>query len=338
LAKKNLNESGEAKGLQRKTDWKGAFMIGLSATILVTGIGPYAAQSMGAACVQVFLLVTLMALVLCLCLAELAAMMPERSGGLPAYIQESFKVFGSRPARHLGGFSTWCYTLGWFPVAPINMILASNYICTLLGIPQGPSFTPMGVSISLTVLVLSILGMCLLAIPCIRGIHLGAGFATFLGIASMLPLTLLVFLPFAKPEVLHWSNLAGFALADPANKTWPFYMSWIFIISWSVLGLEAAACYIAECKNPARDAKISLAAEAGYGLFIYLSVPYHAHRRARHFKECRSPDHLPRLHPVGLRRYALGQVVHQPASHRGPASFLAQRPDGLRPLALPGRP
>ena len=45
-------------GLQRKTNWWGAFVIGLAGTLLVTGIGPYAVQGMGAAAIPVFFLVT----------------------------------------------------------------------------------------------------------------------------------------------------------------------------------------------------------------------------------------------------------------------------------------
>ena len=37
--------------------------------------------------------------------------------------------------------------------------------------------------------------------------------------------------------------------------------------------MEAAACYIGECKNPSRDAKIALNLEGGYGLFIYTLIP-----------------------------------------------------------------
>ena len=35
-------------GLQKGTNWWGAFVIGLAGTILVTGIAPYAVQGMGA--------------------------------------------------------------------------------------------------------------------------------------------------------------------------------------------------------------------------------------------------------------------------------------------------
>ena len=36
--------------------------------------------------------------------------------------------------------------------------------------------------------------------------------------------------------------------------------------------MEAAACYVAECRDPARDAKIALTAEGLYGLFIYAAT------------------------------------------------------------------
>ncbi len=36
--------------------------------------------------------------------------------------------------------------------------------------------------------------------------------------------------------------------------------------------MEAAACYIGECRDPARDAKIALTAEGIYGVFIYIAT------------------------------------------------------------------
>jgi amino acid transporter len=119
--------SGTQGGLQRKTNWWGAFVIGLASTILVTGIGPYAVQNMGAASIPVFLFCVVAAIVLCLCLAELAAMMPDRTGGMPSYGSETFKDLGPGVAKHLGGISAWGYWLAWFPVAPINMIIAGKY-------------------------------------------------------------------------------------------------------------------------------------------------------------------------------------------------------------------
>ncbi|MGA2984972.1 MAG: APC family permease [Terriglobia bacterium] len=259
--------------LPKRTNWWGAFVIGLAGTILVTGIAPLAVQSMGAASIPVFLLSSIAGLILCLCLAELAAMMPDRAGGLPSYAFETYKVLGPGVARHMGGISAWSYGLGWFPVAPLNMILAAKYIAVLWKIPLGREFMPVSAPINLNVLILSIVGLLILFIPCYLGIRLGAGFATVLGVVSMVPLTLLVFLPFFRPATIHWSNVAGFHLADPKAGTFAFFMSWIFIILWSVLGTESAACYIGECKDPARDARIAMSASGLYGGFIYLGIP-----------------------------------------------------------------
>ena len=37
--------------------------------------------------------------------------------------------------------------------------------------------------------------------------------------------------------------------------------------------MEAAACYIGECKNPERDAKIAMNLSGAYGAFIYIMIP-----------------------------------------------------------------
>ncbi len=249
-------------------------MIGLAGTILVTGVAPFAVESMGAASIPVFFAVATAAIILCACLTELAAIMPDRTGGLPSYAYETYKDFGPEVARHVGGISAWCYGLGWFPVAPINMILAAKYIAKLWGIPLGKEFTPISATVSTSVLIISIAGLLLLFVPCYLGIRLGAGFATVLGIVSMVPLTLLIFVPFLNPPAMHWSNVSGFHLADPGVGNFAFFISWIFIMTWSVLAVEAAACYVGECRNPLRDAKIAITASSLYCSFIYVAIPF----------------------------------------------------------------
>ena len=67
--------------LRRETGWWGAFVIGLAGTILVTGIAPVMVTQLGASGIPVTVFITLSGWLLCLFLAELAAMMPERTGG-----------------------------------------------------------------------------------------------------------------------------------------------------------------------------------------------------------------------------------------------------------------
>ncbi len=267
----------EQQGLQKRTNWWGAFVIGLAGTILVTGIAPYAVQGMGATAIWAIGINTVFGLVLCLCLAELANMWPDRTGGIPSYTAASFEpLIGKTAAKHLGGLSGWSYWLGWFPVAPINMILTAAYLSTLFGIPQGGTvhlFGSFGAPISTTVLLISFTGLLVIYVPCYFGVRLGAGFATVLGIASMVPLTVLVLLPLFKSGSFHWSYIAGFHAPKGTHADATFILAWMFPITWNVIAMEAAACYVGECRNGPRDAKIAMTAEGIYGMLIYILTP-----------------------------------------------------------------
>src|SRR6202046_4349239 len=81
----------ESAGLPKTTNWWGAFVIGLAGTILVTGIAPYVVQGTGALGIILIGVMTIAGCFLCLCLAELACMWPDRTGGIPGYATESFR-------------------------------------------------------------------------------------------------------------------------------------------------------------------------------------------------------------------------------------------------------
>ena len=51
------------------------------------------------------------------------------------------------------------------------------------------------------------------------------------------------------------------------------YIAFSFLLTWNVIAMEAAACYIGETRDPDRDAKIAMNLEGGYGLFIYTMIP-----------------------------------------------------------------
>src|SRR6185503_20822671 len=51
------------------------------------------------------------------------------------------------------------------------------------------------------------------------------------------------------------------------------FLQFSALYTWNAIAMEAAACYIGECKNPDRDAPIAMNLEGGYGVFIYTLVP-----------------------------------------------------------------
>ncbi|MGI9031242.1 MAG: APC family permease [Ilumatobacteraceae bacterium] len=263
--------------LAKDTNWWGAFVIGLSGTILVIGLVGFAVQALGGFSIPLFVVITAMGVLLCYCLAELAAAMPDRTGGLPSYAFETFRPWGNGAATHIGGLSTWGYWLGWFTVAPINAILAASYIRALFDLPEGRTFDPFGTAFGLPVtstdFIVGVVILLVMFVPCFLGIRLGARFATVLGIASVIPLLILVFIPFVKPSLVDFGRVDGFGFPEGVTGSFALIIAWVFIYTWSVLAMEAAACYIGECRDPARDAKIAMTAEGLFGFFIYVAVP-----------------------------------------------------------------
>jgi amino acid transporter len=267
-------------GLPRETNWWGAFVIGLAGTILVTGIAPVMVTSLGAAAIPSIIIVTLSGWLLCLFLAELSAMMPERTGGSPTYAYPAYKDKWPRFAEHVNGFTAWAYWLGWFPVAPLNGILASFYIVDKFDLSQG-GFTPIHTFIAWWTLAIAIGIILVVFIPAYLGIRFGAAFATVLAMLSMIPMTFLAIAWIFHPSVAHPGNLFHFHQADGTGifsaafgHGWlTIYIAFAFLLTWNVIAMEAAACYIGECRNPDRDAKIAMGLEGGYGVFIYTMIP-----------------------------------------------------------------
>src|ERR1700691_4804725 len=179
----------EGGGLPKTINWWGACVIGLAGTILVTGIAPTMVTSLGAAAVPLIFVVTVSGYLLCLFLAELSAMMPERSGGSPSYAYPAYKDRWPKFAEHINGFTAWAYWLGWFPVAPLNMILAAAYLADRFGFNTTAGFTPIHTFIAWSTLIISVIGILLFFIPAYLGIKFGTVFAMILAVLSMIPLT-----------------------------------------------------------------------------------------------------------------------------------------------------
>src|SRR6476661_9263264 len=240
-------------GLTRETDWRGAFVMGLAGTILVTGIGPVMVTALGAASTPINIFSTLTAWLNILFIAELAAMMPERTGGSPSYAYPAYSARWPRMAKHINGFTAWAYWLGWFPVAPLNMILASFYLADRFGLNTTAGFTPINTFIAWWTLGIAVVGILLFFIPAYLGIRVGAGFATLLGIISMVPLTFLA-VAFLFTGDADWSQLSGFHQLDGTgfftslngHGWFTTYAGYSFLLTWNVIAMEAAACYIGE--------------------------------------------------------------------------------------------
>ena len=268
--------------LSKDTNWWGAFVVGLAGTILVTGVAPAVLGPLGAAAIPNFIFWALTGWLLCLYLAELAAMLPDRTGGAPAYAFYAFKDRLPKAYPHINGVTVWMYWLGWMPVMAVNMILTGAYLPALLGFEPsgfwGNTVQLFDASLSVTyftIIVGAILSIGLFAIAFL-GIKFGTAAATVLGFLSMIPLTLIAVAPFFTGDV-SGSNLWPANLPDGtaffSGTAFYLFLQFSALYTWNAIAMEAAACYIGECKNPDRDAPIAMNLSGGYGTFIYTFLP-----------------------------------------------------------------
>lgn len=271
---------GSEGGLTKGTSWWGAFVMGLAGTILVTGAAPVIVTTFGASYVPIIVAFAVIGWILCLLLAELSGMMPDRTGGSPTYAGPAFRKW-PRLAEHVNGATAWMYWLGWTPVAPLNMILASFYIGSMLGLDMQSGFTPIGTFVSWWTVIIALIGIGVLGFAAYMGIKFGTAVATVLAVLSMIPLTFLSVAWIFRPSAANWNELWNFQQLDGSSffsplmghPAWMVYLAFAFPLTWTVIAMEAAACYIGECRNPDRDAKVAMTLEGGYGVFVYTFLP-----------------------------------------------------------------
>jgi amino acid transporter len=263
--------------LSKETNWWGAFVVGLAGTILVTGITAPTIAGLGTAAIPNFIFWTITGWLLCMFIGELATMLPDRTGGAPAYAFYAFKDRLPKASPHINGVTVWMYWLGWMPVMAVNMILTGAYLPVLLGFTDNTSTINLfGYPVSYFTLGVGIVLSVLLFIPAYLGIRFGTGFATLLGLLSMIPLTILAVAPFFTGD-FHSSNVTplttpgGFGFFS--GHSWFLYLQFSALLTWNVIAMEAAGCYLGECRNPDRDAPIAMNLEGGYGVFIYTVLP-----------------------------------------------------------------
>src|SRR5271154_207962 len=161
------------------------------------------------------------------------------------------------------------------------MILASFYIASLFKLNTTAGISLLGTKIAWWTIGISVVGILLLFIPSYRGLRFGTIFATTLAFLSMIPLTFLAISWIFNPSVVDFSQLTHFQHTNGTGFFHSIYghgwltisIAFSFLLTWNVIAMEAAACYIGETKDPDRDAKIAMNLEGGYGVFIYTLIP-----------------------------------------------------------------
>jgi len=214
--------------------------------------------------------------------SELAAMFPDKSGGVSVYANEAWRKYTTL----IGPVATFGYWIGWSVVLSFLGLFTGYFVRTewFPGEPGGTyafggtcadpcrdyfSTGPVHIGLDHVVAIALILAVWTFNV---FGTRVAVTFNYLAGILLMFPLFCFTLLPFLNGD---WesSNLT-FKLNDP-GQAWgglQIALVWIWIMIWSTAP-EAAATFAPEYKNTVRDTRRALISSASFILLINTLVP-----------------------------------------------------------------
>ncbi|MET0561225.1 MAG: APC family permease [Gaiellaceae bacterium] len=211
--------------------------------------------------------------------SELAAMFPEKSGGLALYAHEAWRKYSTL----VGPIATFGYWIGWSVVLSVNGLFIGQII-------QGawfPSEPFGGASNNADVTGYFSTGTVKVGLPQliaiglivavwlfnVRGVRVGITFGYLAGALLMVPLFVMMILPFLNGS-FDSANLDNTIKAtDPAWGGFQLALVWLWLMCWSAWGVDVCATFAPEYKDTARDTKRALRSAALFSLIVYILLP-----------------------------------------------------------------
>jgi amino acid transporter len=200
--------------------------------------------------------------------AEMAAMYPDRTGGISVYAYEGWK----RHFAPLGAVAAFGYWMGWSLSLSVEGVVLGYLI-------EGAFFPDNGISLNFPLI--QPLGLpYLIAIGSIVaawalnyfGIKIASGVAKITGALLVIGLIVLTVGPFVSPHAdFDFSNI-GWSGTTPALD-WKIIVVWFYITAWTTYGTEVCASFASEYKDPVKDASKALRRSGVLIMALYILVP-----------------------------------------------------------------
>jgi len=258
-----------AERAQPRLTWVEGFLFSLTMPAALIATLGYSIGSLGTwDAVLLWGVSMLIALVANRAYTELAAMFPEKPGGISLYATEGWR---SRFA-FAGPIATFGYWFAWSS----SLAVYAGIVGSLVQAQWFPAETwtwglgPVDVTFARLIA---------------AGILIGVWAANMLGLRPtmwvayvtaamlMIPLAAFMVLPFVTGE---WSS-ATFtaALGDPGQPWGGLQLAivWLYVMCWTSLGVETCATFTPEYRDPVRDAARALRAAALFSLVAFVVFP-----------------------------------------------------------------
>jgi amino acid transporter len=209
--------------------------------------------------------------------SELAAMFPDKSGGLALFAHEAWRKYTTLvgPIATFGYWIGWSVVLStsglfigsviqgaWWPGEPGGSYLATDGYFSVFGLTQFGLPAAIAIGLILAVWLFNVFGT-----------RVGVTFGYIAGLLLMIPLFIMIVVPIVNGS-FDSSNLT-YKLNDP-GLAWgglQLALVWLWLMCWSAWGVDVCATFAPEYKETARDTKLALRSAALFSMVVYITLP-----------------------------------------------------------------
>ncbi|GAA4393549.1 APC family permease [Tsukamurella soli] len=215
------------------------------------------------------LLLGLVAVMACLqnfVYSEMASMFPDKVGGISMYAHQGWKTRTSLvgPLATYGYWFSWSSSLAIYGLQIGKLVQSEWFPHQTWTFSTGLATIGFPHVVALGVLVagwgLNVLGMR----PAMWIMYVT-------GIVVMVPILVFAFVPLFSDQWsvhnLHWT------LGASGAAGWRTALAWMFVLAWSVYGVEAVASFVPEFKKTIFDTKVALRLAGFFVIAVYILVP-----------------------------------------------------------------
>ena len=258
--------TGEQRELRKVLHWHDGFIVAMSIPGALFAALGYTIGSVGAwGALALWAFSSLIAVFMNWIYAELAAMFPDKPGGIALYAHEGWRKHFSL----IGPIATFGYWFAWSSVLAI-FGMTIGYLVQAEWFPgETWTFDAGAVDVGLPHLIGA---GCVIAVWAIN--MLGIKPAVWLGRVStfllLIPIGVFAIIVFLTGD---WdSSLLQWNFTGPWGG-WKLAIVWLYIIGWTAYGVEVAASFAPEYRDTKRDTSMALKAAGLFTFGVFVLVP-----------------------------------------------------------------
>jgi amino acid transporter len=266
----------EEQRLLKSLRWYDGFVIALANPGFLLGSLGYSVLDLGGwGAMLLWAITAFLAVFLNVIYSELAAMFPDKPGGIALFAHEGWRKYSTL----VGPIATFGYWIAWSVVLAIFGILIGQFVTSSwfsgqpLGTPLGDGWFSTGpVDIGLPHVIATGLIVAVWLFN-VLGVRISMFFGYLAGILLMVPLFVLIVLPYFTGD-FDSGNLT-YKLDDPGLAWGGLQMAlvWIWLMTWSAWGVDVCATFAPEYKDTVNDTKLALRSAAVFSLLVYTFLP-----------------------------------------------------------------